>query len=71
MDGVRKALNDKGLTLEQAKTTVNGRMEWIEFVNKMSGKDVREDWHETQVPTQDPQIHFNLNSNLKCFLDHV
>ena len=47
MDGVRKALNDKGLTLEQAKTTVDGRMEWIEFVNKMSGKDVREDWHET------------------------
>ena len=38
MDGVRKALNDIGLTLEQAKMTVHDRVEWREFVNTILPK---------------------------------
>ena len=35
MNGVRKALNARGLTLEQAKMNVYDRVEWREFWNKM------------------------------------
>ena len=35
MDGVRKALNDRGLTLELARMNVHDRVEWREFVNRM------------------------------------
>ena len=35
MDEVKKALNNRGLTLEQAKMTVHDRVEWKEFVNRM------------------------------------
>ena len=35
MDGVKKALNDRELTFEQAKMTVHDRVEWKEFVNRM------------------------------------
>ena len=35
MDGVRKALNDRGLALEQARNNVHDKVEWREFVNRM------------------------------------
>ena len=41
MDRVRNALNDRGLTLDQARMTVHDRVEWI------CEQDVREDWHRT------------------------
>ena len=33
MDGVKEALNERGLTLEQARVTVHERAEWRRLVN--------------------------------------
>ena len=35
IDEVRKALNNRGLTLEQERMTVHDRVEWRDFVNMM------------------------------------
>ena len=34
MDGVKEALNKRGWTLEQARTTVHDRVEWRRIVNE-------------------------------------
>ena len=47
IDGVRKALNNRGLTLEQARGTVHDRVELREFANRMLSKCVRENVHGT------------------------
>ena len=41
IDGVRKALNDRAGKNDCACHKV----EWGEFLNRMQGKGVREDWH--------------------------